>query len=286
MIISRIAPTPSGYLHLGNIANFILNWALVKREAGHLHLRIDDIYYSRTRDKYIEDILSTLDWLRIDIDEGPSSVRDFHDNFSQRKRFPEYLRHIKQLDNVYACDCSRKKILEDSFNGLYPGTCRSKGLPFIEGKTALRIVVPENTTTRFANREIELNKTMGDFVLVRKGEGPSYQIASVVDDESLGINLIVRGEDLLESTAAQVFLAGKLGLKNFLSCRFVFHPLMKENSNTTNKLSKSHQSLSIKAMREGGVTRQEIYQRVAEFFNPQAKPITEIENFLDFEFYL
>ena len=243
--ISRIAPTPSGYLHLGNAFSFILTWLLVRKRGGVLHLRIDDLDAARRREAYIEDIFRTLDWLGMDYDEGPSGPDDFYRNHSQQHRIPAYealLQDLRARGALFACTCSRKEIQLAAADGQYPGTCRDRGLPFDAPETAWRIRTPENAQATWHDairgpQTVFLHAAMRDFVVRRKDGIPAYQIASLSDDLAMGINCIVRGADLLDATAAQLLLADLLDRPAFAHIQWFHHPLLLDAQG--HKLSKS-----------------------------------------------
>jgi glutamyl/glutaminyl-tRNA synthetase len=276
---TRLAPTPSGFLHLGNGASFVATWALARAFGGQILLRIDDLDAERMRPEYVEDIFRTLNWLGLDWDEGPFSVADFSKNWSQHLRLDMYekaLNDLKKMGSLYACHCSRKDIRLNSINGLYPNTCRENSLLDIEKtanyekNTAWRIVVEENKVVHFNNFEkmgplsinpileekndllndfhVNLSQKMGDFIIRQKNGLPSYQLASLMDDGFFNINFIVRGEDLLHSTAAQIFLAEQLNQADFLNTNFWHHPLITDADGS--KLSKSDGAASLLAVRE------------------------------------
>lgn len=277
MLRSRLAPTPSGYLHLGNAFSFVLTWLIVRKQYGHLHLRIDDLDTERAKPEYYDDIFTTLAWLGLDYDSGARSPQDCLQHWSQRRRLHDYNAALMQLaeqGDVFACDCSRSLLAQTSPTGLYPGTCRIKNLPFTTPNTAWRVRVPEQmpeqlsqqTSVRFHDAsagEISLNvaSELGDFIVRRRDGIPAYHIASLVDDTLDDITFIVRGADLLTSTAAQIFLAERLGFSGFTQTTFLHHPLLLESSDK--KLSKSHQSLSLRAMRENGTSAEEVLARIA-----------------------
>lgn len=277
MLRSRLAPTPSGYLHLGNAFSFVLTWLIVRKQHGHLHLRIDDLDRDRAKPEYYDDIFTTLEWLGINYDSGARSGQDCLLHWSQRRRLHDYNAALMQLaeqGDVFTCDCSRSLLAQTSPTGLYPGTCRTKHLPLATPNTAWRVRVPEQTTERTTEqasvrfhdasaREISLNvaSEIGDFIVRRRDGIPAYHIASLVDDTLDGITFIVRGADLLTSTAAQVFLAKRLGLSPFTQTTFLHHPLLLESPDK--KLSKSHQSLSLRAMRENGTSSEEVLSQIA-----------------------
>lgn len=254
---SRIAPTPSGYLHVGNAFNFILTWLMVRRQGGILRLRIDDLDQERVRDEYLEDIFETLEWLGLDWDEGPTSVSSHKEHFSQSLRLPLYEKALQKLEEqgaTFACECSRRQIKKASQDGQYPGTCRDKHLPYTKHQSALRIVTPQGKSEHWQDLclgqvEVELYKEMRDFVLKRKDGWPAYQIASLADDTDHQIQLIVRGEDLLQSTAAQLHLASLLGepFSAFSDAHFYHHHLLLDQKGQ--KLSKSAGATSLRSWR-------------------------------------
>ncbi|MDZ7877442.1 MAG: glutamate--tRNA ligase family protein [Saprospiraceae bacterium] len=293
LLKTRIAPTPSGFLHIGNGASFVATWALARACGGTVLLRIDDLDAERMRLEYVEDIFRTLDWLGLDWDEGAFSVEDFSKNWSQHLRLEAYqkaLKELQQTGDLYACTCSRKDIRVASTNGLYPNTCRNKRVLTAENTanyqqtTAWRILVEEEKMVHFKMLKFErerlgnlknfpnvalnthlpplsiltnfdkknaisdifsvnLSQQMGDFIVKQKKGLPAYQLASLVDDGLFNINFIVRGQDLLHSTAAQIFLAERLNYTPFLRTTFWHHPLLTDAQGV--KLSKSEGSTSL-----------------------------------------
>lgn len=267
---SRLAPTPSGFLHIGNVYSFVLTSLLAKSNAGSLRLRIDDIDSERTQDVFIDDILSQLEWLGIQIDEGPSSVEEFKKRFSQLLRLHEFDQALDELSSshsLYACLCSRKDSVS---NSSYSGNCREKNIPLDTPGAQLRIRTNAPLIIHFndllaGEQTIDLSHQMTDFVVRRKNGLPSYQLVSCVEDLKFKMDLIVRGEDLRLSTAAQVFLAQKLEpFKTPSSTNYLHHLLLEEQPGQ--KLSKSHQSLSLKRMREQGISKDEVYTFLARAF--------------------
>ncbi|MBB3700809.1 tRNA glutamyl-Q synthetase [Flammeovirga yaeyamensis] len=287
---TRFAPTPSGYLHIGNAYSFLLTWILARQsEGGEILLRIDDIDSTRARDEYIEDIFETIDWLGIDYDNGPFSVDDFKKNWTQELRTHRYQRAfdiLKEQGDLFACTCSRKEIYEQSESGIYTGKCRDLNLPFDTEDAAIRVKTSEVPVILedlfIGDVAIDLEQTMKDFVIKRKDGLFAYQLASLIDDEDDGIDFIVRGEDLVESTAAQIFLGNKLELDNFENVEFLHHPLLVDEKGE--KLSKSNGSDAIKTLREQGMTPEEVYSGFAEFYLGEEVNITNIEQLLEINF--
>jgi len=262
MVVSRIAPTPSGYLHAGNAVNFLLTSWYVRSHGGKLILRIDDMDATRCRDAYVDDVFFALEWLGITIDEGPSGTGDFFRNFSLARKRDYYRGELEKLrrgcDRLYACECSRKRIEEAAQSGIYPGWCRDRALEWEPGRCAVRIDVPQGTPVAFDERTVMLDAEMGDFVLWRKDDLPAYQFASVIEDRDLGVNALVRGEDLLLSSAAQRYLAPMCGADAFAAARFIHHALLLGND--ARKLSKSEGAHAIRRMRGCSKEREALFE--------------------------
>lgn len=247
-IVSRIAPTPSGFLHVGNVFNFIMTWLEVRSRRGTLHLRIDDIDKPRERREFVDNIFETLHWLELDYDHGPVDTDDFYAHYSQSLRQGHYMsaaQKLTELGYTYSCCCSRKAIAQNAINGQYAGTCRTLGLPHDE-RFALRIDTSKAQHLRINGTEPPelLDDLMRDFIIRRSDGLFAYQLASVVDDHLLGCNLIVRGQDLWASSLAQVYLASLLGYHSFVDAHFIHHPLLVNGQ--MGKLSKSQDAAAVR----------------------------------------
>lgn len=192
----------------------------------------------------MDDIFRTLEDLNLDYDLGPSGTTDFLDHWSQKERiglYNELLYKLLLSGEVFACKLSRKAIKSLAADGRYPAEGRTQHLDLEQDGVSWRIKTPDVfqswTDTDGTPRQINLYDEMRDFV-VRRSDGTSaYQVASLADDLHFGVNLIVRGEDLLPSTAAQRFLAGMAGGDTFLSTDFYHHPILSADDGL--KLSKS-----------------------------------------------
>lgn len=286
-IRSRIAPTPSGYLHLGNVFSFLLTWLIVRKNKGLLHLRIDDLDAMRVREEYIDHIFETLDWLKIDYDSGPQGTEDFFRNYSQKNRLPVYRNCLQQLAKdgwIYACTCSRSQIRTFADNGIYPGTCRGKKLELEAEEVAWRLKLDTEALAIF--NDLVLGKIQtdlilhnGDFLVRRKDGIPAYHIASLADDVEEKINLVVRGEDLLPSTGAQLYLAKLLDMKVFSEAAFLHHPLLLNTQQQ--KLSKSQDAISIKDLQFRSKNPVKVYKIVAFLLNLEVNQINSLEDLLD-----
>lgn len=224
---TRMAPTPSGFLHEGNLVNMVLTHRWAAAIDAEVHLRIDSIDAARVRPEYIDDILDSLSWLGLDYALGPRSTQEARSDRDRRvTRAREQLVAARDTGlAVYACDCSRARGGSTAHGGC-PGGCRSRGLTYVSGETSLRVIVPVSTTVAVEGRPIDLSREMGDFVIWRRDDLPAYQWTSVVDDTDARMTHILRGEDLTVSTAAQLFLARYLPDSSFLAADIRHHPLL------------------------------------------------------------
>jgi len=281
---TRLAPTPSGYLHPGNGVSFVVTWALARAVGGSVLLRIDDLDRARFRIEFVEDIFRTLDWLGLDWDEGPQSPDDFVTQYSQTQRreiYEKALGQLAALGLVYACDCSRKQIRIQTADGHYPGFCRSRQINLAAPSAAWRAKLPADCITRInawrggKSISVDLNTAMGDFVLRQKDGIPAYQIASLCDDIHWNINFIVRGEDLVDSTAAQLWLATQLSATSFQKVTFFHHPLI--TGQRGEKLSKSAGATALANWRATGLSPKSLFVQAAEWLGLSVKPETAHE---------
>lgn len=254
---TRIAPTPSGYLHAGNGAAFVLAWRLAREAGGKVLLRIDDLDAERMRPEYVEDIFATLRWLGVDWDEGPQGPVELQHRWSQQLRMAEYAALVRQLregGHLYACTCSRKEVAARTGTGLYDGHCRGRGVPMDLPGRAWRLRMPRDGQVEWrtwpdgAVRHLRLN--LPDPVVRQRDGRPAYQVASLCDDVRFGISVVVRGEDLLPSTAIQQHLAALLGIGSFRQVLFLHHPLVLDEQGR--KRSKSSGAVSLRELRMQG----------------------------------
>lgn len=243
--MTRIAPTPSGYLHAGNAANFATNALLAECTGTGLLLRIDDLDRQRFRPEYLQDVFTVLDWLQIRPTKGPTDPKDFAQHWSQEGRLPIYTAALERLRTcapaqLFACPCSRKELAD----GVHAYDCPNASIPLDRKDVAWRV----NT------RGLPLHTRMPDFAVRKKDGRPSYQLACTVDDLHYGITHCARGEDLRASTEAQALLSDLLNYPPLHErIRFVHHPLLKEGDE---KLSKSRGARSV---REWGISREEVF---------------------------
>lgn len=237
MFVSRLAPTPSGFLHLGNVLNFLITQKITLKNNGKLILRIDDSDQSRRRDEYLEDIFEVIKWLEIKIDHGPKNRKDFESHFSQSRLFHEIRAFLAQNKNanLFSCHCSRKEILEKSPSGAYPGTCYGASDLIFNEKHSIRL--KSNAHFKMSDHPHQIHASQIDPILWKKDQTPSYHLTSIWDDMALGVTHIIRGMDLLDSSFTQIEIAKRLNLNSFESIKFYHHPLI--INKTGEKLSKS-----------------------------------------------
>jgi glutamyl/glutaminyl-tRNA synthetase len=283
-IISRFAPAPTGFLHLGHVVSAIYVWGVThSRHAGRVLLRIEDHDGQRSRRELETALLDDLEWLGFTPDEP--MVRQ-----SERgELYAAALDRLRTRGLVYACACTRSDLvaatrrpgppgpgspavanLRDPMAGpegpalqyRYPGTCRDRALPEAPG-VGLRVRL-EPSTERFVDErhgplEQDPSKQCGD-LLVRDREGNwTYQFAATVDDYAQGVTLVIRGDDLLESTGRQLQLARLLGRPE--PPRFLHHPLIMKSA--VQKLSKSDGDTGIRELRAKGWTPERVIGRAA-----------------------
>lgn len=277
----RIAPTPTGYLHLGHARTFWLAMLRSRKAGGKLVYRCEDLDPYRCKPEFAEAAISDLRWFGCSWDEGPDVGGPFA-SYRQSKRMTLFLEAwelLKDQGVIYPCTQSRKDVAdaiqaphEDPENRepIYPSKLRP---PVGLGKTAAS---PGNTNWRFRvpdQRRIEFTDVnvgacsficqydFGDFLVWRKDGLPAYELAVVVDDAAMQISEVVRGEDLLLSTARQLLLYEALGLQ---APQFCHVSLMCDSSGK--RLAKRHQSLSLRELHSAGYTPEALRSSEEWFF--------------------
>lgn len=278
---TRLAPSPTGALHLGNARTFLVNWALARQRGWEILLRIEDLDGPRIKRDAAAQAIDDLKWLGIDWDEGPLY------QMADLTPYRDALASLAARGLAYPCRCTRTQILAASLSAphegdhelRYPGTCRPQSRaatncpppPFAgeglgEGDdVAWRFLVPNGPihfTDAFAGPQSHnVQSTVGDFLIATKGGLPSYQLAVVVDDARQGIEQIVRGDDLLTSTPRQMLLYESLNLgppPNYLHLPIVKGP-------DGRRLAKRHGDTRIAHYRERGVSPERIVGLLAEW---------------------
>ncbi|MGH7981300.1 MAG: tRNA glutamyl-Q(34) synthetase GluQRS [Limisphaerales bacterium] len=265
----RIAPTPSGYLHLGHARTFWMAHERAQARAGALVLRNDNLDRSRCKPKFVRAMIEDLRWFGFQWREGPDAGGIFAP-YNQSERFAGYRAALDRLvagGFVYRCNCSRRDVQSaalaphapDDDEPIYPGTCRDK-IMANPTEYSWRFRVPDGqavifTDNNFGQRNFIAGKDFGDFIVWRNDGAPAYQLACVVDDAGMQITEVVRGADLLLSTARQLLLYRALGLNapEFFHC-----PLMLDENGQ--RLAKRSESSSLRVLRERGAKPEALWK--------------------------
>ena len=261
----RLAPSPTGYLHLGHARTFWVAQERARANGGTLVLRNEDLDSTRYQMQFVEAMLEDLRWFGYIWQEGPDCSGAFGP-YNQSERMDFYRAALEKLrvgGFIYACACSRKDIqsaaraphAEDDDEPVYPGTCRDKSP---SPKCCWRFRVPDGESISFVDghfgpQQFIAGKDFGDFIVWRRDDVPAYQLVCAVDDAAMRITEVVRGADLLKSTARQLLLYRALGLPvpEFYHC-----PLMKDAAGV--RLAKRHDVLSLRALREQGKSPEDL----------------------------
>lgn len=250
-VITRFAPSPTGYLHIGGARTALFNWLFARRHRGVFILRIEDTDRERSTEESIQAILEAMEWLGMDWDQGP---------YYQTQRmayYREYLQKLLDLGHAYYCQCSaeeverrRQEALKAGKKPKYDGRCREKGLGPGPGRV-VRFRCPQAGTTvlnDLIKGPIEFdNAEMDDLVLFRSDGMPTYNFAVVVDDVSMGITHVIRGDDHVNNTPRQILLYQALGAP---LPRFAHVPMILGQDRT--RLSKRHGATSVMAYKDMG----------------------------------
>jgi len=257
---TRFAPAPTGYLHLGHAVNALFVWGLARAFGGRVILRVEDHDRTRSRPRYEDALREDLEWLGFVPDEEAPRQS------ARGDRYAEVLAELTGRGLTYACTCTRRQIRAAAGGRRggeiwYPGTCRERGLD------------PESTPIRrlrFAPREVAFDdlalgphqqvpaEQCGDLLLRNRAGHWTYHFAVVVDDLDQGIDVVIRGEDLLESTGRQIQLADLLpeSAGRVAPPQYLHHPLILDGSGR--KLSKSHGDTGVRELRDAGWTQERV----------------------------
>lgn len=233
--VGRLAPSPTGKLHLGNARSFLLAWLSIRQQKGSIILRIEDIDSARVKPGAVEATVGDLRWLGLDWDYGPDLPPALigHVPVTQSRRLDRYrgvLERLIQDGRVYTCRCTRSQIAQAAFSAphesgwthlegpIYPGTCRQeRAVPTLveDGQLALRWAFEPGKLQWFDQlqgfQSADPLNQLGDFVIGRTSGLPAYQLAVVADDYDMGVTEVVRGSDLTISTFRQVDILRHLG---------------------------------------------------------------------------
>ena len=268
--LTRFAPSPTGYLHLGHVVNAVYVWGLARALGGRVLLRLEDHDRTRCRPAYEAALLQDLEWLGLEPDAGaPAELRQGPSPFRQSDAGAEYREALERLaaeGRVFACECSRREIDAEGGGAVnretpYPGRCRERGLA-LEGRgVRLRVEPGEErfVDARLGERCQEPARQCGDMLLRDRLGHWTYQFAVVVDDLRHEVDLVVRGEDLLESTGRQIRLARLLGRER--APVYFHHPLVLKPGGA--KLSKASGDTGIRELRAAGAGPEDLLGRAA-----------------------
>jgi glutamyl-tRNA synthetase/glutamyl-Q tRNA(Asp) synthetase len=269
-MLTRFAPAPTGYLHLGHVVNALFVWGVARARGARVLLRIEDHDRQRCRPEYERALLDDLDWLGLAPDLGlTDEFRRGPSPFRQSDRDGVYAEHVHLLrrrgHHVYACDCSRRALAGEAghtANGesRYRGCCRERGLEPGPGR-GLRVVM-EPGAERFVDLRLgpeiqEPSRQCGDLLLRDRLGNWTYQFTVVVDDWRQGVDLVIRGEDLLSSTGRQLRLGRMLGRET--PPQYLHHPLIRKPGGA--KLSKAGRDTSVRDLRNAGETPETLFGR-------------------------
>ena len=296
----RIAPSPTGFLHVGHAMTFWRAQERAREAGGRLVLRIEDLDSDRCRREFADAIINDLHWFGLDWNEGPDIGGPFAP-YVQSQRRSQYLESWEKLrvgGFIYPCKCSRKDVAQASLaphdeneEPIYPGTCRPPYLSLASvadvvaaavsaagqgdlppvtaaatqskapAGTQWRFRVPDGERIEFVDERVGRQSALagrdfGDFIVWRRDDVPTYQLAVVVDDAAMRISEVVRGKDLLVSTFRQLLLYRAL---NLTPPKFFHTQLIVDESGK--RLAKRHGSLSLRALRERGAVPGELRAR-------------------------
>jgi glutamyl-tRNA synthetase len=250
-IVTRFPPSPTGYLHVGGARTALFNWLYARHTGGRFVLRIEDTDTRRSTQASVDAIFEALEWLGIDWDDGP---------YFQTQRLDVYKEHIQKLldtGHAYYCTCTpedieamRERAKAAGGKPRYDGTCREKGLAWSEN-AVVRFKTPQTGVTvlddvvkgsiAFQNDELD------DFIIARSDGMPTYNFVVVVDDITMGINTVIRGDDHVMNTPKQILIYKALGAA---LPTFGHVPMVLGNDRT--RLSKRHGAMSVTAYRDMG----------------------------------
>jgi glutamyl/glutaminyl-tRNA synthetase len=273
----RLAPSPTGLLHIGHARTFWIAAQRAIENQGTLILRNEDLDPQRSRAEFARAMIEDLRWLGIRWSEGPD-CGGAYGPYSQSERRADYLeawRRLRDSGFLYPCICSRKDLAQSASapndgdtddEPVYPGTCRDRkdAAEFVEPAGAnWRFRVPEGEEVEFADLNLGRQRYVagsdfGDFLVWRRDDVPAYQLAVVVDDAAMRITEVVRGADLLKSTARQLLLMRALGFAGYAEPDYFHCALVRDAAGA--RLAKRHDALSIWHLRESGMTAEKVLE--------------------------
>jgi glutamyl-tRNA synthetase len=291
----RFAPSPTGFMHIGNARTALFNWLFARHNNGTFILRIEDTDLERSTEESITKITDALKWLSLDWDEGYEKNGEFGP-YRQIERLEIYKKHTDKLlaeNKAYRCFCTEEELeakrqdaLKKGFTPKYDGKCRNLTKEEIENnekqgiKYSIRFKVPYGTVTvnDIIRGKVEfLSQTIGDFIIVRQNGIPAYNFAVVVDDALMQITHVIRGEDHLSNTPRQILLYQAF---NFFIPQFAHLPMILGMDKT--RLSKRHGATSVEEYRDKGFLSQALinYLSLLGWYPEDGKEIMPIEGII------
>lgn len=261
-IVTRFAPAPTGHLHLGHLVNAIHVWGLARARGGRVLLRIEDHDRQRCRPEFEAALLEDLAWLGVEPDAAPQRQSD------HTARYEAALALLRDRGHrLYACDCSRKDLAREGGDvpdreTAYSGRCRERDLAAKPGRGLRLVLAPgeESFTDLILGPQWQdPTRQCGDLLLRDRLDNWTYQFAVVVDDLADGVNLVIRGQDLLQSTGRQIRLASLLGRNG--PPRYAHHTLIRLPGGE--KLSKANRDTSLRDLRAAGHSAADLLGRAA-----------------------
>ncbi|KAF0220044.1 MAG: glutamyl-tRNA [Geobacteraceae bacterium] len=248
----RFAPSPTGYLHVGGARTALFNWLLARKEQGKFILRIEDTDVARSTEESLNAILEGMTWLGLDWDEGP---------YYQSERFPVYREFVQKLldaGKAYKCYCTPEELeakrdlaMKEGRKPKYDGTCRRLTADIPGKPSAVRFKAPHEGVTAFDDlikgRISFSNEELDDLIIQRSDGTPTYNFTVVIDDATMGITTVIRGDDHVNNTPRQILLYEALG---YPVPRFAHVPMILGADKA--RLSKRHGATSVMAYRDMG----------------------------------
>lgn len=286
--VGRLAPSPTGGLHLGNVRSFVLAWLDVRARQGRLLLRMEDLDFQRVQAHAEAQAMEDLQWLGLDWDG---------EIVHQRERQSVYAAALAELQAkglVYPCVCSRKDIEQAASaphgqdGVIYPNTCRDR---FRDEEHARkesgvepcwRFRAPEKSITQWSDevlgdRRCQVHQELGDFVVWKRDGQAAYQLAVVVDDIAGGVNRVLRGDDLVWSTARQLLIYEALGAA---PPHWIHVPLVVDV--TGRRLAKRDGDASLRSLQASGASRSDVLRWLAQSWGVSVSaPPTQLEDLLE-----
>ncbi len=275
VVRGRLAPSPTGALHVGHARTFLVAWLSVRSVGGRVILRIEDIDRSRVRPGMAELAMTDLRWLGLDWDEGPDQIGPSapYEQSERLERYQEALERLKRDERVYPCTCTRSEINRAASaphpgeeGPIYPGTCASRSSSDADSLGSRPYCWRFRVDRSSGSWEDRIRGQVtascnGDFIISRSDGDPSYQLAVVVDDAAMGVTEVIRGDDLVNSTPKQLMLYDALQLR---APRFGHLPLVVGSDGR--RLAKRDHSIKLMTLRESGVDPQSLVGWLGESF--------------------